>query len=165
MDFGALRGVAGARTRHGAQPEPLPSQVVPFVLEAHRHAVLSEAPQRFAQHVVEFSFPIGGEERDDLFAAGDELVTVAPQRVGCVGEAYAVGSRVFHASSAAWTFVMAESMSKGGNGGWVSVTTVLSGLRSVGVTAGRWVVVIGDGRVRADLQQVAGGDLVDGEVD
>jgi hypothetical protein len=65
--------------------EPLAGRVVAFVLEAHRDPVPGERPEALAEGVVELSFPLGGEERDDLVASGDEGVAVAPDGVGGVG--------------------------------------------------------------------------------
>jgi hypothetical protein len=70
--------------------EPLTVPVVTFVLEADRDSVLPKAPQALAQNIIELAFPLGGEERDDLRAAGDELITVASDGVFGVREADAV---------------------------------------------------------------------------
>ena len=61
-----------------------------FVLEADGDPILPEAPQALAQNIVEFAFPLGGEERDNLRAAGGELITVAPDRILGVREADAM---------------------------------------------------------------------------
>jgi hypothetical protein len=53
------------------------------------------------QRVVELALPLAREERDDLLAARDERVAVAPDRVDRVCGGDPLGSRVFHASSAA----------------------------------------------------------------
>lgn len=39
-------------------PMPLPSNIVPFVLETHRNAISAERPQLLDQAVVEFLFPL-----------------------------------------------------------------------------------------------------------
>jgi hypothetical protein len=70
---------------------PLAGGVVPFVLEPHRHPVAAESPEALSQHVVEFAFPLGGVEFDYGRASGEELVAIAPVRVGSVGEADVVG--------------------------------------------------------------------------
>ena len=56
-----------------------------LVLEAHRDPVAVERPEVLAQRVVELALPLAREELDDLGAAVDELVAVAPQRVLGVG--------------------------------------------------------------------------------
>ena len=71
--------------------EPLARRVVPLVLEPDGDPVAAEPPEALAQDVVELALPLGGQERDDLLAAGEEGVAVPPDRVGGVGEADAVG--------------------------------------------------------------------------
>jgi hypothetical protein len=56
--------------------EPLPGRIVPLVLEAYGHPVVT--PQTRAQYVVQLGLPLSGQELDDLLAAGDELVAVTP---------------------------------------------------------------------------------------
>src|SRR2546430_8471102 len=96
---------------------PLAVRVVAFVLESHGDSVVLEAPEVFAQRVVELALPFRGEECDDLGAAADERVSVAPNGVFGVGKSYAFGVAVFQASSAAWTFWAAVSVENGGSGG------------------------------------------------
>src|SRR6185312_15249130 len=57
---------------------PLPGRVVALVLEAHRHAVLVEAPELLAQAVGKLLRPLPAKELDDRVAALEELVAVAP---------------------------------------------------------------------------------------
>ncbi len=73
------------------RPIPLPVGVVRLVLEADGDAVAAEGPEVLAQGVLVFARPLGGEEFDDLGAAGDEGVAVAPDRVLGVGEGDLVG--------------------------------------------------------------------------
>jgi hypothetical protein len=73
------------------RPPPLPVGVVRLVLEADGDAVAVEGPQVLAQGVLAFTRPLFGEESDDLGAAGDEGVAVAPDRVLGVGEGDLVG--------------------------------------------------------------------------
>src|SRR6185437_2986455 len=65
---------------------PLAVRVMALVLEAHRDAVVREAPQLLAQLVVELTRPLALEELDDRLSALEELVAVAPLRVRRVGE-------------------------------------------------------------------------------
>src|SRR4029077_12775912 len=65
--------------------EPLARVVVPFVLEAHRDAALAEGPKFLHQPIVKFPSPFPGQELLDLAAAAQELMAVAPDRVGGVG--------------------------------------------------------------------------------
>src|SRR6185312_2979833 len=55
--------------------------VVGLVLVAHRDPVVPERPHFLAQGVVQLAVPLAAEEADDLGAAGDELVPVAPHRI------------------------------------------------------------------------------------
>ena len=57
---------------------PLAGGIVPFILEPHRHPVAAKSPQALPKCVVEFTFPLGGEEFDDGGPSGEELVAVAP---------------------------------------------------------------------------------------
>ena len=97
---------------------PLPVGVVPLVLEAHRDVVGRERPQVLPQHVVELALPLAHEERVHLVAAGEKLARgCASACRACTPATTRSGSRVFQASSAAWTFVRAVSAVKGGRGG------------------------------------------------
>src|SRR5206468_2600792 len=60
---------------------PAAALVVPLVLEADRDPVSAEGPQLLPQGVVELLRPLPAEEGDDLVAAVEELVAVAPLRV------------------------------------------------------------------------------------
>jgi hypothetical protein len=60
--------------------------VAGLVLEADRDAVAVERPQVLAQGVLLLACPFRGEEGDDLGAAGEEGVAVAPDGVLGVGE-------------------------------------------------------------------------------
>src|SRR6185437_7924091 len=60
---------------------PLALAVVGLVLVAHRDPVVPERPHFLAQGVVQLAVPLAAEEADDLGAAGDELMPVAPHRV------------------------------------------------------------------------------------
>src|SRR5262245_42430989 len=66
--------------------EPAPGCVVPFVGEAHRNAVAVAGPQFLDQAIVELARPLALKESDDLAAASQELVAVAPYAVRRVGE-------------------------------------------------------------------------------
>ncbi len=70
---------------------PLARGVATLVLEAHRDAVPVEIPETLAQRVVPFSLPFGGQECDDLVAAGDEDVPVTPHAVARVRLAHPLG--------------------------------------------------------------------------
>src|SRR5262245_2661953 len=71
---------------------PLPGRVVALVLEAHGDPIAVERPQVLAQPVVELALlPLALEEGDDLVAPVEELVAVAPLRVGRVGLRDALG--------------------------------------------------------------------------
>src|SRR5215212_9349788 len=65
---------------------PLPLSVVALVLEPDRDAIICEAPEVLLQAVVELPGPLTLEERDDLLAALEELLAVAPLGVLGVGE-------------------------------------------------------------------------------
>src|SRR5215204_4995755 len=65
---------------------PTPLRVVALVLEPDRDAVPREAPEVLLQAVVELPGPLTLEERDDLLAALEELLAVAPLGVLGVGE-------------------------------------------------------------------------------
>jgi hypothetical protein len=58
--------------------EPLAAVVVPFVGEAHRHAVLAKPPQLLDEPVVELLIPFAGQELADGFPTVDELDAIAP---------------------------------------------------------------------------------------
>src|ERR1700759_4547621 len=60
---------------------PLSGLVVPLVLEPHGDVVLVECPQSLASCVGMLAAPFRGQEVDDLVAAGDEGVAVAPHRI------------------------------------------------------------------------------------
>jgi hypothetical protein len=72
------------------RPPPLPVGVPALVLEADGDAVAVEGPQVLAQRVLVLARPLRGEELDDLGAAGDEGVAVAPDGVLRVGERHPV---------------------------------------------------------------------------
>src|SRR5215212_5655132 len=65
---------------------PLSLCVVALILEPDRDAVTREAPEVLLQAVVELPGPLTLEERDDLLAALEELLAVAPLGVLGVGE-------------------------------------------------------------------------------
>src|SRR5271155_4367491 len=71
--------------------EPLAAVVMPFVGEAHRHAILSKPPQLLDEPVVQLLVPFAGEERADGLAAIDELDAIAPFAVGRIGQRHARG--------------------------------------------------------------------------
>src|SRR5262245_7022934 len=132
--------------------EPQSFGVVPFVLEADGHAVVAKPSQALAQGVVEFAFPLGGEELDNLFAAGEEDITVTPGGVLGVG-----------ASSAAWTLARALSRSKAtadARPSWHN-----GPLLSAGLIGQRRVVVGGGDEVGLKRQQTAGDEMTGKEVD
>src|SRR5271156_4942378 len=58
--------------------EPLAAVVMPFVGEAHRHAVVAKPPQLLDEPVVEFLVPFAGQERANGLPALDELDAIAP---------------------------------------------------------------------------------------
>src|SRR6201991_2497952 len=60
---------------------PLPGIVVPFILEAHRDAVLIERPEILDQAIVMLLRPFAGEECDDRLAAFKEFGAVTPAAV------------------------------------------------------------------------------------
>src|SRR3546814_5231450 len=64
---------------------PLAGRVVPLVLEPDGDPVLAESPEVLAQCVVQLALPLAGQELDDLLAAADEHVAVAPYGVARVG--------------------------------------------------------------------------------
>src|SRR5215211_8293830 len=70
---------------------PLSIRIVRLVLEPDGDAVLGEAPEVLFQPVVELASPLAPEEGDDLLAALEELVAVAPLRVLGVGEGDLIG--------------------------------------------------------------------------
>src|SRR5882757_5172770 len=71
--------------------EPVARIVAPFVREAHGDAVAAAGPQLFDQAVVQFPGPFAGEERLDRLTALEELRTVPPHAVRCVGKRHAFG--------------------------------------------------------------------------
>ena len=64
---------------------PLPVDVVRLVLEAHRDAVVGEAPELLAGGGTRARAPTCAQKGDDGLAALEELVAVAPLRVLGVG--------------------------------------------------------------------------------
>ncbi len=73
------------------RPKPVAAVVVPLIGETYRDAVLAEAPQLFAQAVIQFAIPFTCQKGRDLFAAANELSTVPPLGFQCVGKRYALG--------------------------------------------------------------------------
>src|ERR1700712_4860473 len=65
---------------------PLAALVMPLVLEAHRDVIAAEGPEILAQDVLVLALPLAQEEGMDLGAAAQELIAIAPLRVGRVGE-------------------------------------------------------------------------------
>lgn len=65
-----------------------------LVLESDGDAVVVEAPQAFAQRVVQFTLPFAGQEGHDLVAAHNMYVAVSPVRVDgvCLRDAVGVAS-------------------------------------------------------------------------
>jgi len=60
------------------RPEPLALGIVVFILKADCDAVVSKAPERFCEAVVEFSFPFALEKVSNRVTTSQELITVAP---------------------------------------------------------------------------------------
>src|SRR4029079_12222228 len=65
---------------------PLPGIVMPFILEAHRDAVLIERPEILDQAIVMLLRPFAGEECDDRFAALKEFGAVTPAAILGIGQ-------------------------------------------------------------------------------
>eukprot|EP01037_Dinobryon_pediforme_P016778 gene16778-16959_t len=65
---------------------PLAVCVMPFIGEAHRHAVLAKAPDFFDEPVFLLARPFGGEEGDDFRATVDEILAVPPLAVLRIGQ-------------------------------------------------------------------------------
>src|ERR1700691_134282 len=63
---------------------------MPLVLECHRDAILSPAPELFAQAIIEFLGPLAAQKCLDLLAALKELLAVAPVRVHRVSQCHAL---------------------------------------------------------------------------
>tara|TARA_R110000868_G_scaffold177713_7_gene416761 strand:- start:279 stop:695 length:417 start_codon:yes stop_codon:yes gene_type:complete len=59
--------------------------VLPLVFETHRDAVIGETPEFFLQSVVEFDRPLSRKEIFDRITALEELVSVSPFGIECVG--------------------------------------------------------------------------------
>src|SRR5215218_7255909 len=70
---------------------PLSLCIVALVLEPDRDAVISEAPEVLLEPVVKLPCPLAPQERDDLLATLEELITVTPLGVLCVGERHLLG--------------------------------------------------------------------------
>src|SRR5919112_67369 len=70
---------------------PLSIRIVRLVLEPDGDAVLGEAPVILFQPVVELASPLAPEEGDDLLAAFEELVPVAPLRVLRISQRHLLG--------------------------------------------------------------------------
>src|SRR5262249_24410176 len=71
-------------------PPPLANDVPRFVLEPNGDAIAGEAPQVLLEPVVELASPLAPQKLADRFATREELVTVSPLRVVCVGERDAI---------------------------------------------------------------------------
>src|SRR5438477_12828792 len=56
--------------------EPVAAIVAPFILEAHRDAIVVERPKLLDQEVVDFLRPFAGEEGDDRRSALEEFSAV-----------------------------------------------------------------------------------------
>src|SRR5271154_6817873 len=65
---------------------PVAGVVVALVGEAYGDARSVEGPELFDEAIVEFAFPLSGEEGDDLCAAVDEICAVAPLAVDRITE-------------------------------------------------------------------------------
>src|SRR5215211_3360875 len=70
---------------------PLSIRIVRLVLEPDGDAVLGEAPEVLFQPVVELASPLAPEEGDDLLAALEELVAVAPLRILRISQRHLLG--------------------------------------------------------------------------
>src|SRR5215218_4553058 len=70
---------------------PLSIRIVRLVLEPDSDAVLGEAPEVLFQPVVELASPLAPEEGDDLLAALEELVAVAPLRILRISQRHLLG--------------------------------------------------------------------------
>ena len=87
-------GVAGGHQAVGIElpvfiavgAKPLAIGVVRFVGETDGDTVFAEGPQLFDESIVGFALPLAGKEVDDLFAALQELVAVAPAAVNGIRE-------------------------------------------------------------------------------
>ena len=65
---------------------PLAFLVMIFVFEAYGDAIAGKGPEFLFQLVVEFLFPIAGEEFDDLVPTVEKFVAVAPFGIGGICE-------------------------------------------------------------------------------
>src|ERR1700733_5626508 len=63
---------------------------MPLVLECYRDAILSPAPELFAQAIIQFFGPLAAQKCLDLLAALKELIAVAPVRVHRVSQCHAL---------------------------------------------------------------------------
>lgn len=66
--------------------KPLTAVVMIFIGETHGDAVAGEGPEFLDESIIEFTRPFALQERLDFRAAAQELGTVAPAAVGCIGQ-------------------------------------------------------------------------------
>ncbi len=72
------------------RPEPVALGVVPFIGKANGDAVARECPQFLDQAIVRFALPLTRQKFDDLGAAVDEFMPVAPPAIDGVRERHAL---------------------------------------------------------------------------
>src|SRR3954463_8381013 len=70
---------------------PLAGGVPTLVLEAHGDPVVRERPEVLAKRIVDLALPLAAQELDDLGAARQPLLAVAPPRVFGVGRGHSLG--------------------------------------------------------------------------
>jgi hypothetical protein len=64
---------------------PLAGGIVPFVLESDRDPVITKCPELLDQPLIEFAFPLVGQEPANLAAFRHEFTPISPDRVFTVG--------------------------------------------------------------------------------
>ena len=66
--------------------KPMTAVVTPFIGKAHGDAIAAECPQLLDQPVIEFAIPFARQEIDDGGTSFDELGTISPSAINCIGQ-------------------------------------------------------------------------------
>jgi len=66
--------------------KPVPAVVMPFIRVAHRDSIAVKCPQFLDEPIIQFLGPFPGQECDNFPATDDELRSITPTAVGCIGQ-------------------------------------------------------------------------------
>ena len=70
------------------RPEPIAAVIAPLIGIAHGNPVFGECPKLLDQPVFTLAYPLAGQKGLGLLPVGDEMRSVAPFRVQCIGLGY-----------------------------------------------------------------------------